>query len=391
LVGLVTKKNERLIREDIPIKENPAGDSFGITLYHLEGEAPGPHVHIQSSVHGAEIQGNAVIFQLIDYLLNNPFKGSFTFIPCANPMAINQKIGTQTFGRFNANSGDNWNRNYLDLLTLNTDMTGLDLDAFIDRHQGHSQEEMNKNFKAQINDSLKSSFDFYSQRGISENKKLNIILQKLASKADIVLDLHTGPKAIRYLYIGEFEKEKAKDLCFPFNLIIPNEFDGAMDEACFMPWVGLKKKMDERSLPFEIPFESYTVELGSEEDLSFEEAKNDAHKLLHLFSKRNILEKSPPFTKEKQTYSLLKDYQTYYMPMGGLVDFLIPPGKSFNKGDELYKILNFNLFKDENTFNDCLHTQYAQESGIVINHNTSGALGEGQEVYQVIENYQKWS
>ena len=70
----------------VPIKELPGGHTLNLNVYRLKGDSPGPHVHIQSNVHGAELQGNVVIFHLINYFLNNSFKGTITFIPHANPM-----------------------------------------------------------------------------------------------------------------------------------------------------------------------------------------------------------------------------------------------------------------------------------------------------------------
>ena len=75
----------KLSRVDYPIKELPSGDKLFISSFKLESGHAGPHVHIQASVHGAELQGNAVIFHLMQYFIHHPFKGSVTFIPLANP------------------------------------------------------------------------------------------------------------------------------------------------------------------------------------------------------------------------------------------------------------------------------------------------------------------
>jgi hypothetical protein len=53
-------------------------------------------VYIQANMHGAEVQGNAVIFQLLELLKNIELKGSITLVPYANPVGCNHKNGEYT-------------------------------------------------------------------------------------------------------------------------------------------------------------------------------------------------------------------------------------------------------------------------------------------------------
>jgi len=52
-----------------------------------------PSVYIQANMHGAEVQGNAVIFQLLELLKNIDINGDITLVPYANPVACNHKNG----------------------------------------------------------------------------------------------------------------------------------------------------------------------------------------------------------------------------------------------------------------------------------------------------------
>ena len=51
-----------------------------IEVLTLKGQEGGPKVHIQASVHGAEIQGNAVIMSSKNFK-ERDFKGEFVLIP----------------------------------------------------------------------------------------------------------------------------------------------------------------------------------------------------------------------------------------------------------------------------------------------------------------------
>ena len=52
----------------IPVRSLANGDQQSIQVFTIKGREGGPKVHIQASVHGAEIQGNAVIYELLKVL-----------------------------------------------------------------------------------------------------------------------------------------------------------------------------------------------------------------------------------------------------------------------------------------------------------------------------------
>jgi len=379
-----------------PIKTLPNGDRLNLNAYRLTGSAPGPHVYIQASVHGAEVQGNGVVYHLLDFFSKNEFRGSLTIIPTANPMSINTKAGTFTQGRFNATSGNNWNRNYQNLEEypeIFSPKAWLESLNLAEETKG----SIRKKFKHYLGESLKKLRAQKSEYAISDDVKLNLTLQHLASSADIVLDLHTGPKACRYLYAGEFEKEKVVDLPFPFTIIIPNEFAGAMDEATFMPWVILSRNLKAMNLENldAKSFEAYTVELGSEESLNMNEALRDAERILSFLSKRGVLANDfhPTSSFEPQRAGFLKDYKTYFAPIGGLYEFTLKPGDHALKGQGLCKFLNFAPLEGAKELGgileQCLGEIKLLEEAHIINHSPSAVVSEGQALYQVLE--KTWS
>ncbi|MEC8624405.1 MAG: succinylglutamate desuccinylase/aspartoacylase family protein [Bdellovibrionota bacterium] len=374
----------------IPIRTLANGDQQNIEVLTIKGQEGGLKVHIQASVHGAEIQGNAVIYELLKILRERDFKGEFVLIPCANPIGINTKSGTTTQGRFNPITGDNWNRNYVDLSGLPLEETNFDVQNFVDDmiKKGFDLDLIKDHFKTLI----KKAYDFYwenflKRKGPSDNKFLNITLQKLATQADIVLDLHTGPKATRYLYAGEFEKASAKHFLTPFSLIIPNKFAGAMDEATFMPWLTLEKEFQKRGQSHSFGFESYTLELGSEETINEQEAKKDAARIVNYLNFKGLSLSDPPAPETPtQHYCLLKDYKTIYSPKAGLVEFLKGPGEGFQKGDVLASFLNLRGIDSLEKIEEAKTSLVAKEDGFVITHSTTCVIHEGMELFQVLTN-----
>lgn len=378
----------KLERIDYPLKQQPNGDYLWLNLFRINSGEDGPHVHIQANVHGAELQGNVVIYELIEWFINNPFKGSITFVPFANPSAVNQKSGMYTQGRFNPVTGKNWNRNYTDLIKLDEAKSGFNLENFVRDNISKDDLEITSNFKEALFNICDHFEKASSIRGHqNEDGDFNLLLQKVASPADIVLDLHTGPIATRYIYSTEEQKESALQFKFPHYLFIPPVFDGAMDEASFMPWIHLALELKKQGREFKNNFEAYTIELGSEERISFSEGRTDALRVLNYLGHKKVhaeIIKDLPSVEIKSC--LLKDYKSYYAPRGGLYEFCLKPGDAFKKGDSLAKSLNYKTVKNEESLSKAVEEVVAIEDGVIINHSTSASLAAGHPLYQVMEN-----
>lgn len=381
----------KLERINYPLKQQPNGDFVWLNLFKITSSKPGPHVHIQANVHGAELQGNAVIYNLMKWFKENPFNGTITFVPFANPAGVNQKSGMYTLGRFNPVTGNNWNRNYVDFMSLSAEKTGFDLKEFVSKNLDSSPEEITSNFKSELFKMCDHFGEQSKTRGQAEDGNFNLLLQKVASPADIVLDLHTGPIATRYLYTAEYQMESAKNFKFPHMLVIPNEFAGAMDEATFVPWFELSEEFKRQGKVLPVNFEAYTVELGSEERISFREAELDSKRILNYLQSKNVHsidQTDIPLGPYK--LCKLEDYKTYYAPKGGLYEFLQGPGDSFKKDDVIAKSLSFKPIVDGESLDLGTSEVSAVADGIVINHNTSGSIAQGQTLYQVMENYSEY-
>lgn len=370
-----------------PIKELPNGDKLNLNIFRINSSNPGPHVYLQSSVHGAELQGNAVIYKLIEYFLSHEFNGSITFIPVANPSAVNLKVGTWTYGRFNPITGNNWNRNYHDICSLPFEISGLDIEGFVENHKDVSWPQIKREFKKALFDCYKKMETTQFMRGPNENGLLNLVLQKLACTSDIVLDLHTGPIACQYLYAAEYTKESARHLDAEVTLLIPEEFAGAMDEATFMPWVRLHQAYKARGIEHPLDFEAYTVELGSEERVSFKDAESECNRILNYLSHQGVVIEHKYRPRIKKYAGYLKNYKKYTSPRGGLIDYIKGPGQIVKKGEEIARFLLLQDLEDETTFEKSTFSYCADKDMLIVNHNTSASVGQGAELYYVLEDF----
>lgn len=372
---------------------------LNLFYYEITGICEGPTVYIQSSVHGAELQGNLVIKYLMEYFKTHPVAGKIILNPIANPYATSQKVGTYTHGRFNPNTGDNWNRLYHNLITTKEDekstKSAINIKKFLaslninESTKNFDFSSLKKIFKEEMNSKLQNLLSDQEAYGVSDNKNLFINLQLLACHADIVLDLHTAPVATRYIYAPNYLKEDVLHLNFPYVLLIDHEFAGAMDEASFFPWVSLYDELKNLKLINEsdYDFKAYTLELGGEEFIDGNAAKQDCQNILNYLNFHNILvNKTNSNTNTiSPIFCPLSDYVTYRAKNAGLCEYLVKPGCAYKKGETLMRLHQFHNLEDSISHQDIL----ALEDGFVINHLYSSNVKKGMDLMQCFKKVNK--
>jgi len=338
-------------------------------------------------MHGAEVQGNAVIFQLLEQLKNLSLNGDITLVPYANPVGCNHKNGEYTLGRFDPITGVNWNRMY--------HFDESQIQHFAQQHMKSNAENIEREFKALMLNEIEQKLD-HNIYGLTTGQRIAYQLQRLAHQADIVLDLHTGPISSKHLYCPEYAKNSARYFDIPHTILIPNSFDGALDEATFCPWWHLQEAFRSLGRKFSITNttmssnvdgilkESFTVELGSQEQIDLDVAKEDALGILSYLQSQAVIN-SDRFTPKPMTRYLcqLEDYKALYSPMGGMVDYLAEFGQPLAEGQPLARILRMDNYGD----GDPLHYITLDHPVIPILHFASASVNQGTELYKVFSKF----
>jgi len=377
----------KVSKEVMHVGEMASGAALTVPVYRLEGQQQGPSVYIQANMHGAEVQGNAVIFQLLELLKTIELKGSITLVPYANPVACNHKNGEYTLGRFDPITGVNWNRMY----HFDTEIVA----PFAQANLNQSNTEIEQAFRALMLEKISQKLN-HNVYGLTTGQRIAFQLQHLAHQADIVLDLHTGPISSKHLYCPEYAKASAKYFDIPHTLFIPNSFDGALDEATFCPWWQLKQafadlgrdfpitKADEEQGEALIVKESFTVELGSQEQIDLDIAHEDALGILSYLQYQGVINSDDYHPKKMTRYCcMLEDYKALYSPMGGMVDYLAEFGQPLAPGEPLARILRMDNYGD----GDPLHYISLDHQVIPILHFASASVNQGTELYKVFSKF----
>ncbi len=362
------------------VGEMASGAALTVPVYRIKGLKDAPSVYIQANMHGAEVQGNAVIFQLLEQLRSMKVNGDITLVPYANPVGCNHKNGEYTLGRFDPITGVNWNRMYHFDESI--------IKPFVQRCIGKDDATIEADFKQLMIDTIEQKLD-HNIFGLTTGQRIAYQLQRLAHQADFVLDLHTGPISSKHLYCPEYARESAQYFDIPHTLLIPNVFDGALDEATFCPWWKLQQAFADLGIEFSISSkrinkESFTVELGSQEQIDLDVALEDAKSILSYLQYKGVIE-TTEFTPQPMTrYACyLKDYKAYYSPMGGMVDYLAEFGQPLAPGEPLARILRMDNYGD----GDPLHYLSLDKEVIPILHFASASVNQGTELYKVFTNF----
>ena len=364
------------IKEYIVVAQNASGRNMNVPLYRFKGKLPGPKVYIQSSIHGAEVQGNVVIYHLIQSLKKIPICGEVILVPNCNPVGTNIKAGEYTLGRFDPVNGTNWNRGYFYKQTL--------VEEFAQSVKDNEDiGEIKARFRSKIKQILQDKLD--ETWGIGLAQRLNLKLQQLAFDADFVLDLHNGPVSTRHLYVPEYARESARSFNIPHVIFIPNAFAGALDEATFCPWWTLQNILvDKRGTAIDFKVEAFTLEMGSQEVIDFKEGEYDAISILSYLNTKGCLINQAISAQNITRFGVkLKDYKILYTQQGGMVEYLALPGIEVKKGQVLAKILNVDELENPRATENIL----APCDLIPILHFPSASVLSGTQLYKCFTNY----
>ncbi|WP_299267675.1 succinylglutamate desuccinylase/aspartoacylase family protein [uncultured Psychrosphaera sp.] len=337
-------------------------------------------VYIQSAVHAAEMQGSAVIFRLIEQLKHLTLNAEFILVPNCNPFGRTQRAGEYLQGRYDATTGNNWNRFY--------HYNPQDIEQFvalltaeqIQKLKNDDESELITDFKSFLKQSLTSKLD--KDWGVNTAQFLNTTLQEFAVDADLVLDLHTGPSSTRHIYSPEFLATSAQDFNIENILSIPAQFAGALDEASFMPWVYLSELMAKQGVTINYEVSAFTVELGSQENICLTQAQEDSAGILNYLQKNNLIDGFTGVAPVEITTTLLKNYKTLFSRHAGMVEYLAKPGDKVNKGQVIARVLNSLEFDTKHAIVDVK----APSSGTIILHYPSAAVQVGTQLFKIAVN-----
>ncbi len=331
-------------RHDVVVRTTATGHELTAPVFRCRGLNDRPLAYLQANVHGGELQGNAAILALLEMLEKETPRGTLVLVPRVNPVSANQQVGDYVAGVYDLHTGNNFNRGYLYLTGPSRSASAacyVDVDSFADVHREAPLGEIREDFRAALRAALDAIGQEAATWGADGRLEFALAIQKMAVEADVVMDLHTGDRAPRYLYVPEGTIAAARAFGFPFVLEVPPRFAGALDESTFVPWHDLAeafRRIGRSDVPRFV--DGFTVELGSMNAFSLSQGAEDARRIASALRYYGVLDGEPDIPPHRITACAEPDYRPLYAPVGGLVDAAVAPGTPVRRGDVLARIVD---------------------------------------------------
>ncbi|MFN7986877.1 MAG: succinylglutamate desuccinylase/aspartoacylase family protein [Thermoanaerobaculia bacterium] len=376
-------------RRDVVVRTNATGHELTAPVFTARGRQERPLAYVQANVHGGELQGNAAIVALFDLLERESLRGTVVLVPRVNPVSANQQVGDYVAGVYDFLSGNNFNRGYLYLTGPSRSASAasyVDVDSFAAAHQSSPIGEIREGFRGSLRAALDAIEEESRVWGADSRLEFALAIQRMAVEADLVLDLHTGDRAPRYLYVPEGAVAAARAFGFPFVLEVAARFGGALDEASFVPWQDLSeafRRLGRDDVPRLV--DGYTVELGSMNSFSLEAGREDAKRIASALRYYGVLDGEPEEPPARITACAIGDYRSLHAPAGGLVDLAVAPGTPVKAGDVVVRLVDPSRCRAlPPRAADAVVEVKAPEDGVVLLFHAFSSIPKGARLFSMM-------
>ncbi|WP_100900631.1 succinylglutamate desuccinylase/aspartoacylase domain-containing protein [Nostoc flagelliforme] len=369
--------------ESIVLRQMASGDRLYLQLYKFIGAQPGKKVYIQSNLHGAEIAGNAVIHQIIEFLLtinDTDLTGEIWLVPVCNPMGTNERAHHFSPGRYCIYEAKDWNRIFWDY-----EKEADDLVAFTKSQLHIDPKVIRQNYLTIIKQKFAKILEkINSPSALPYTELFGYKLQNLNLDADYLIDLHSSTnQALDYLYYFRNREDSAKYFGFDFGILL-DKYDGdAFDEAFIKPWLALEACFKDFGREIKFDVEAWTLELGTGMQINPDSVAKGVRGVKNYLAQKGVVQitdLSDEIKTYEMTFASSSNRKKYYAIAGGMIQWRIELGTSVKSGDKLYQILSFNKEgKLPSVIDVC-----AQHDGLVYDVATNQAVNEGEFVLGIV-------
>ncbi|AUT01819.1 succinylglutamate desuccinylase [Nostoc sp. CENA543] len=362
------------------LRQMASGDRLFLQIYKFIGAKAGKKVYIQSNLHGAEISGNAVIHQLIEFLLSvneHDLIGEIWLVPVCNPMGTNERAQHFSPGRHCAYEYKDWNRIFWDYEKHNNDLITFAKSQIHEDLATIRQNYLNviKKYFAQNLEAINSPYS------VPYTELFRYQLQSLSLDADYLIDLHSSTnQGLDYVYYFRDRESSAKYFLLDLGILL-DKYDGdAFDEAFIKPWLALEDCLRQLGREIKFDVEAWTLELGAGMQINPDSVKKGVEGIKNYLIQKNVLQNLSCTSSQEMYFAKSSNRQKYHAIAGGMIQARVPLGTTIKAGERLYQILSFNKESQLPSVIDV----GADEDGLVYDISTNQAVNQGEFVMGII-------
>jgi predicted deacylase len=332
----------------------------------------GPKAYIQASIHADEVPALLVAHHLerrLDELSKaGRLLGEIVLVPFANPIGLDQFLGGSHLGRFELDTGQNFNRGYPRVVDA--------VETKVAKKLGDDAQANVRTIRAALRAVLAGS----GPQG--ENAALTWALFRLACDADIVLDLHCDYEALMHLYVGAPHWPAGRDLASALGakvvLLADDSGGDAFDEACARVFWLLAERFPDHPIP--PACFATTVELRGERDVDDDLADADAARLITFLAARGVIDAPARIARTNVLATRLEAVDVVNAPCSGVLVWRKPLGARVATGAVLGEIVVPGTTRRE--------ALVARTAGVVFARRGHRYVRAGQNVAKVAGKYE---
>jgi len=262
------------------------GDAPGqtTTLYWYEvGPADAStKVHLQAALHADEQPGTMALHHLLPMLrdtdANGQLRARFVVFPSVNPMGLATRVLRRHIGRYDLETGVNYNRRWPDLYPAIAD-------AVRDKLTSNAADNVGL-----IRSAVGAWID--QQQPVTAQQKLRLHILKSAHDADIVLDLHCDDESLMHIFTSPEMMPGLQDLAdrmgIAATLTAEDSGGGSFDEV--LPNLYRKAQRDNPHAVVPMAVETATLEYRGQADTHDAMGRLDADGLYGFFAGRGLID-----------------------------------------------------------------------------------------------------
>ena len=334
-----------------PLLAPVPGAERHIHSFHYGPPNPQGKIYIQASLHADELPGMLVAWHLKQRLAElqtaGHLRSEIVVVPVANPAGLEQVLMDIPLGRYELESGQNFNRNFMNLST----QIGDEIEGMLNQDSAHNVRLIRHHLHAALAAHVPAT-QLESQR---------LALQILACDADMVLDLHCDFEAVAHVYTTPEAwpqvEPLARRLGAQASLLATDSGGLSFDECFTLLWWELDQRYG-HAFPLAQGSFSVTVELRGQGDVSHALAKADCEALINYLIDFGAIDgEATPLPALLHGATPLAGVEPVTTAVGGLLVFSAKPGDYLEAGQLVAQIID--------PINDQLTPVYCTKAGVL--------------------------
>ena len=326
-----------MIEKRHPLPVQTLGTAREIVSFHYGACANARKVYIQSSLHADELPGMLVSHllrqRLAELEADGALPGEVVVVPVANPLGLDQHLAGTHVGRFEFDSGENFNRNYPDLRAL--------IGPALPGSLGADPEENTRTLRRLMREALAG----LRPQMQTQLQALRTTLLTLACDADLVLDLHCDCEALLHVYAADAQwpdvEPLARYLGAQTTLLASESGGNPFDEACSQTWYTLAQEYAGRIPVAANGCVALTVELRGQGDVAYAQAQADTDAIIaYLARQGHVARPAPPLPELEHPATPLAAVEPIKATCSGVVVYRCQVGDDLEPGDAVADIVD---------------------------------------------------